>query len=1141
MALSAYDAADAAVSSVTSKIPVLGEYLNDLGEAEKQGWQGLKRQWQRVDEVQAGIPALGNALLAGVDAAGMAFEPFTQATKEVIGKPVSMLLNKADEAVNGTTNPVTGEPARPLTSPDSVNELVQAAIPFAGEGQVAKMALNTIDRAVTGLPNMKVIEEIQKHLDPAGVDAGAAAVGRITRASNGHLQADIARDEAYLESARQVTDKMGKEEQLEFIHKMETGESQAHPYLDDIAKMLREKLDEGWQKVANLGPDHQAAYRQNYFPHYWKESSDVNIRQTQGKRPLKGSQGFKKQRVFPTTAEGIAAGYEPITTNPIDLSLLKLSEMNRYYRGVKLSETLKKSGLVKHFKQGDDLPDGWKFIDDPAFETWRMVYQDQVTPMVGKLEKNSGVMAGMEDTNQQLGALEKKMEQAKASKTPLRLHDALDDLLGATRDPHVKTLAMRLRGAVGNIAVHVQEKIDGESGILGVYSRSAHQIGIRSNNPNLTHTLLHETVHAGTVDWYRANRAHPTAQKLDALLQEARTLAGNDMHQWYGLQPNHANDAVEFIAEALSNPKFQEYLAGLEGKRGGQPGNILQRLKDLVKNIFGVKDPNEARLLEQAIDASTEVLDRQAAGPQRAVKPPAGAEEPPWEHGGSYEGPRKPLGYMKTGAYAAPENTARVLNNHLSRSALRGALGGALDYARSTATAMNMVQLSMSAFHAGMTAIDAMSSHVALAVKEASKGNLKGAASKFLSAPAAPATTLLRGAKLRDAILNPGNASPELQKIVQAFELAGGRVAMPRYYGVTGAGSYVPAASRAIKSLWGSESAGTRGGALKHLWNDLARNFESERAGAGPEVFAGIARTAGRAVQSSSAWLMEYIVPRQKLGVFADMAAHELRAKPNMPVHELVERMQKAWDSVDNRMGELNYDNLFWNKTLRDASHIAIRSVGWNLGTVRELGGGAWDWVNATNEFLQGGNPEMTHRMAYTAGFSSTAAVLGAVTGYLMTGKKPEQPIDYFFPQTGGTNPDGTPERLSLPTYAKDVVEYATDPTTTVTNKLAPWVSFAYDLSRNRDYYGAEIYDPQDPWLERQKDVAKYFAEQWIPFPIRNVQKAPPDSKIPKWAQFAGVVRAPRAITSDGTPRPPRLEDRLAHKRKLREEQEGLR
>jgi hypothetical protein len=74
------------------------------------------------------------------------------------------------------------------------------------------------------------------------------------------------------------------------------------------------------------------------------------------------------------------------------------------------------------------------------------------------------------------------------------------------------------------------------------------------------------------------------------------------------------------------------------------------------------------------------------------------------------------------------------------------------------------------------------------------------------------------------------------------------------------------------------------------------------------------------------------------------MAAMELAGKP------LLEKLGKAWDSVDNRMGQVVYDNLFWRKSIKDIGMASVRSLGWNLGTFRELGGGALDFAKAGRE-----------------------------------------------------------------------------------------------------------------------------------------------------------------------------------------------
>ena len=67
--------------------------------------------------------------------------------------------------------------------------------------------------------------------------------------------------------------------------------------------------------------------------------------------------------------------------------------------------------------------------------------------------------------------------------------------------------------------------------------------------------------------------------------------------------------------------------------------------------------------------------------------------------------------------------------------------------------------------------------------------------------------------------------------------------------------------------------------------------------------------------------------------------------------------MQRIWNSVDNRMGEMVYDNLMWSKTQKDVAFMLMRSAGWNIGTIRELGGAAVDAARAG-----GGRMEATNR-----------------------------------------------------------------------------------------------------------------------------------------------------------------------------------
>jgi hypothetical protein len=127
---------------------------------------------------------------------------------------------------------------------------------------------------------------------------------------------------------------------------------------------------------------------------------------------------------------------------------------------------------------------------------------------------------------------------------------------------------------------------------------------------------------------------------------------------------------------------------------------------------------------------------------------------------------------------------------------------------------------------------------------------------------------------------------------------------------------------------------------------------------------------------------------------------------PPTPVREA---FAGACDSVDNRMGQLVYDNLFWDRTLKDLMMISVQSVGWNLGTLRELGGAAVDLgsyirdmsgnggggsgpgggsgsgrIGAESPGPAGaprrpGNPQFTRRMGYALALTMLTAMMGAI------------------------------------------------------------------------------------------------------------------------------------------------------------------
>jgi hypothetical protein len=281
----------------------------------------------------------------------------------------------------------------------------------------------------------------------------------------------------------------------------------------------------------------------------------------------------------------------------------------------------------------------------------------------------------------------------------------------------------------------------------------------------------------------------------------------------------------------------------------------------------------------------------------------------------------------------------------------------------------------------------------------------------------------------------------------------------------------------------------------------------------------------GRTARASSAIIMEHIVPMQKLGVFSDLVSQWLRRNPDADPVEMTKAMQSIWRSVDNRLGEMVYDNKFWNRTFKDSLHLGVRALGWNFGTIEEIGGAPVDVVKAIDKKIRTGKvtaDDWGHKAPYVFGLMFTAALVGATLQYLMTGNGPEDLKDLAFPRTGRFEPDGTAERISLPSYVKDIWEYYHHPGTTLVHKANPIFGQFADQWTGTDYFGHPIYDPTDEntlWDWHTADRLKHFVQAAAPFSFQG-QKQMQGAGEPGWtgkaftvAPYIGVTPAPGAVT----------------------------
>jgi len=263
--------------------------------------------------------------------------------------------------------------------------------------------------------------------------------------------------------------------------------------------------------------------------------------------------------------------------------------------------------------------------------------------------------------------------------------------------------------------------------------------------------------------------------------------------------------------------------------------------------------------------------------------------------------------------------------------------------------------------------------------------------------------------------------------------------------------------------------------------------------------------------------IMEYHVPRVKTMAYLKIVENELALRPGLTNEEIQLVCQRASASVDDLFGMVNYDNLFWDKTIKDLGFMSVRSLGWTGGTIRAIGGGVIDIPESIIRTTKGQGP--TFRTNYLTGLITTTGLWGGMLYYMFNGKSPDKLQDYYIIPTGLKNPDGTELSISLPSYMKDAASYTKDVLDakygrTLSKKASPFISEATELLYNQDFFKQPIYDEEDEFWKKGKDILDYEFKSLAPFGFRK-QPGPDQPFFSTQSMLAkiGLTKAPSEFT----------------------------
>lgn len=446
-------------------------------------------------------------------------------------------------------------------------------------------------------------------------------------------------------------------------------------------------------------------------------------------------------------------------------------------------------------------------------------------------------------------------------------------------------------------------------------------------------------------------------------------------------------------------------------------------------------------------------------------------------------------GEEKSYRYVAREDVAQVFNNYLSHNLYTNKyIGRPFTAYMKAANTLNQFQLGVfSAFHAGFTSLEAVISHAALGIKALTRGDMAEAGHYFKHAPAAWYLNPKLGDKVLKAWMGDEEAARQMPQMIEWLTMAGAR--------------------RTMDSRFQTDHTQ----AMLQAWSD------GNKTGAGVRIIPAI-------VEQSARPIMEWLVPRQKLGVFAEMANEWSGRHPDASHKVTRKAMQQIWNRVDSRLGQVHYDRLFIHNVAKNLTQALIRAPGWTGGTILEVGGGIKDIATFVKETAQGKKPELSDRAAYTLSLLTTTAIANAALTVLFTGEPPQDWKDLLAFRTGKKDEKGNPERFMLPTYAKDVYAYAMQPGATLLHKSHPMLSLIGDLARNKDYYGVEIRHEGDNPIMQLAQAGKFTAKAFVPFWMKGAGKEIERGNgiMEIAAPLVGVMPAPASMNQ--TPA-----ERLAH------------
>lgn len=273
--------------------------------------------------------------------------------------------------------------------------------------------------------------------------------------------------------------------------------------------------------------------------------------------------------------------------------------------------------------------------------------------------------------------------------------------------------------------------------------------------------------------------------------------------------------------------------------------------------------------------------------------------------------------------------------------------------------------------------------------------------------------------------------------------------------------------------------------------------------------------------------MFEVWIPSLKIASYLKDVQTAIKTDPSLIDNPLKRQLafRRISKSVDNRYGEMAYNTLFWNRWVRDLAVANTLSLGWQMGFIREYGGGMLDVGQAVRQ--PGSLPGkvatgMLDRPMFVSFYTTQALAYGGLMTWALSGQFPQSLMDYVYPKTGGTDRNGKPKRVSTMFYPREfmaIYKHVQNQGAVeglgalASNKSSGLIGMAHEWASGVNSFGQEIADPNAPLYKNLSQKLAYTLSDLEPISLKAISESGGSIAL----SAAGFTPAPKYITNTKT------------------------